>query len=94
MIRPYRGIKTGDEDNGHGTPNKIVNDADALSQYGEWVSVPALGPGEESPSLSVTFFKKAGIPLGTNPNPDITFASETAGSQVAPTTAPASKHDN
>jgi len=57
-IRPYRGMRLGDEDVGN-SPLRILPDDDPLSQYGTWVSFPDLAPGESS-AQSVIFLSHQG----------------------------------
>jgi len=57
-VRPYRGMRLGDEDVGN-SPLRILPEDDPLSQYGEWVSFPDLAPGESS-SQSVVFLDHQG----------------------------------
>ena len=93
-IRPYSGIKTSEEDNGHGNPAQVLNDADPLAQFGQWVGVPDLEPGEESAPQSVVFSKQPNVALGTNPNAEITFAREKVTPQATLLPEPTPKHDN
>jgi hypothetical protein len=57
-IRPYRGMRLGDEDAGNSNL-RILSDDDPLSQYGAWVSFPDLAPGESS-TQSVIFLSHEG----------------------------------
>ncbi len=57
-VRPYRGMRLGDEDVGNSTLS-ILPDDDPLSQYGSWVSFPDLAPGEAS-TQSVVFLSHDG----------------------------------
>jgi hypothetical protein len=55
-VRPYRGLRMGDEDAGN-KPLYILPEDDPLSQYGQWVDFPDLAPGESS-TQSVIFLKQ------------------------------------
>ncbi len=57
-VRPYRGMRLGDEDVG-GSPLRILPEDDPLSQYGEWVYFPDLAPGESS-TQSTVFLSRVG----------------------------------
>ena len=57
-IRPYRGMRLGDEDVGN-SPLRILPDDDPLSQYGDWLTFPDLAPGESS-TQSVIFLDHQG----------------------------------
>jgi len=57
-VRPYRGMRLGDEDAGN-SPLHILPEDDPLSQYGEWVYFSDLAPGESS-TQSVIFLSRAG----------------------------------
>jgi hypothetical protein len=57
-VRPYRGMRLGDEDVGNSTL-RILPDDDPLSQYGEWVPFPDLAPGESN-TQSVIFLSHQG----------------------------------
>jgi len=77
MVRPYRLVRVGDEDNGHSHPH-VLRDDDSISLFGQTVAVSDLAPGQESDVQSITFFKRQGVPFGINPFPDITFSGEKA----------------
>jgi hypothetical protein len=51
-VRPYRGMRVGNEDVGH-SELKILDDDDPLAQYGSWISFPSLAPGESSTQSTV-----------------------------------------
>jgi hypothetical protein len=55
-VRPYRGMRLGDEDVGN-SPLRILPEDDPLSQFGQWVSFPDLAPGESS-TQSVIFLNQ------------------------------------
>jgi hypothetical protein len=89
-VRPYRGMRLGDEDVGN-SPMSTLPEDDPLSQYGEWLDFPDLKPGESS-TESVSFIHQSnaepvipgvsatGVP-GQAPvklKPEIVFASEKA----------------
>jgi len=57
-IRPYRGMRLGDEDVGN-SPLRILPEDDPLSQYGDWLNFPDLAPGESS-TQSVIFLNHQG----------------------------------
>ena len=57
-VRPYRGMRLGDEDGGNSNL-RILSDDDPLSQYGDWLSFPDLAPGESS-TQSVSFLDHEG----------------------------------
>jgi hypothetical protein len=57
-VRPYRGMRLGNEDVGN-SPLSILPEDDPLSQYGEWVYFPDLAPGESN-TQSVSFLSKVG----------------------------------
>jgi len=57
-VRPYRGMRLGDEDVGN-SPLRILPEDDPLSQYGTWVSFPDLAPGESN-TQSVIFLDHQG----------------------------------
>ena len=55
-VRPYRGIMNGDDDNGNARPNGGVgpiSDDDPVSQFGQWVALPDLAPGQSSSNSAV-----------------------------------------
>jgi hypothetical protein len=56
-IRPYRGMRLGDED--VGSHLSILPEDDPLSQYGTWITFPDLAPGESS-TQSVVFLDHQG----------------------------------
>jgi hypothetical protein len=89
-VRPYRGMRLGDEDVGNSTL-RILDENDPLSQFGQWVSFPDLAPGESS-TQSVIFLNQGtatpvvpgisatGVP-GQAPEklkPEIIFSTEKA----------------
>lgn len=76
MVRPYRGIKIGDEDNGPATAH-MLDENDPTSLYGQWLTFPDLAPGE-SATQTIVFASQPNITPGTNPNPQILFQSEKA----------------
>jgi len=51
-VRPYRGMRLGDEDVGH-SELKILDENDPLSQFGQWVDFPDLAQGESSTQSAV-----------------------------------------
>jgi len=83
-VRPYRGILNGQEDNGHAhgltpVPSDGANgsvapysDDDPVSQYGQWVNMPDLAPGQ-SASDSVIFAEEADKIPNENPKLEIDF---------------------
>ena len=73
-VRPFRGTRTGDEDVGQ-SPYHTRSDNSALAQFGQWLNLPDLGPGESS-TQSVIFLSRPGVEPGSNPSPEITFTSE------------------
>ncbi len=81
-VRPYRGVALGDVDNGRTLPGTL-NDNDPVSQIGQWVGFPDLGPGESATETAV-FLRRSDHSPGTNPQPEILF--DTA--SKAPTTTP------
>jgi hypothetical protein len=76
MVRPYRGImvQSGEMTD---TGNKYLDDNDPLSQYGEWVNVPDLAPGD-SATVDTIFTSHANVAPGNNPKPQILFGTEKA----------------
>jgi hypothetical protein len=87
-VRPYRGMRLGNEDAGN-SPLTILDDDAPLSQFGQWVDFPDLAPGESS-TQSVVFLDQpnatpvvpgvtpTGVP-GQAPKelkPEIVFSSE------------------
>jgi hypothetical protein len=87
-VRPYRGMRLGDEDVGNSTL-RILDENDPLSQFGQWVTFPDLAP-DESSTQSVVFLSQdnatpvvpgvsaTGVP-GEAPEklePEITFSTE------------------
>jgi len=76
MVRPYRGITLGDQDNGHAVIESI-SDNDPLAQFGQWISFSDLDPGATE-TETVVFITRTGVPFGTNPTPQITFQTEKA----------------
>jgi hypothetical protein len=89
-VRPYRGMRLGDEDAGNSVL-RILPEDDPLSQFGDWVDFPDLAPGESS-TQSVSFLHQGnatpvipgqtptGVP-GQKPQklkPEIVFSSEKA----------------
>jgi len=82
MVRPYRGIRTGDEDMGH-TPLGVLSDNDPLAQLGQWVTFPDLAPGESS-TQSVVFLSHPDVQPGANPNPDLVFQTDKSQPQAHP----------
>jgi hypothetical protein len=60
-IRPYRGLRLGDEDAGV-AKLRIIDDDDPLAQYGDWLSFPDLAPGESSTQKDV-FLSKGPHPV-------------------------------
>ena len=89
-VRPFRGMRLGDEDAGNSVL-RTLSDDDPLSQYGQWVDFPDLAPGESS-TQSVSFLNQSnatpvipgqtptGVP-GQKPlklKPEIVFSSEKA----------------
>jgi len=75
-VRPYRGMRLGDEDVGN-SPLRILDENDPLSQYGAWVSFPDLAPGESS-TQDVTFLRQG------NATPVIAGVSDTGVPGQAP----------
>jgi hypothetical protein len=76
MVRPYRGIMMGDFDiTMH--PNTYLDDNDPLSQYGQFVNVPDLAPGE-SATVDAIFLDHPHLTPGNNPKPQIIFGTEKA----------------
>jgi hypothetical protein len=86
-VRPYRGIMDGNEDNGHAHADTLVpsdsddsgngtvgpiSENDPTSQFGQWVSIPDLAPGESS-SNSVTFVDQSDKIPNDNPRLEIEF---------------------
>jgi hypothetical protein len=80
-VRPYRGILNGDESNGHvhvtsggGPGNNVgpIDDNDPISQYGQWVTLPDLPPGQ-SISDAVVFGNQPGRLPNDNPKLEIIF---------------------
>jgi hypothetical protein len=71
-VRPFRGAINGDEDVGHATALKPLQDSDPMSQYGSWITFPDLAPGESS-TQSAIFMDRPNLLPGKNPNPEITF---------------------
>jgi len=78
-VRPYRGSIQGDTNNslrGGGAQNNAqgaLSDNDPTSQFGEWVAVPDLAPGQEY-SDSVVFTDRQGVsPNEDNPRLEINF---------------------
>jgi hypothetical protein len=55
-VRPFRGMRLGDEDVGN-SPLSILPEDDPRSQFGQWVSFPDLAPGESS-TQSVIFLNQ------------------------------------
>lgn len=76
MVRPYRGIMTVSGEMSD-TGNQYLDDNDPLSQFGQWVDVPDLAPGE-SATVDTIFTSRAGISPGNNPKPQILFGTEKA----------------
>jgi len=73
-VRPYRGMILGDQDNplpgGGGTGP--VSDNDPISQYGQWVALPDLAPGQSS-SNSMVFADQPNMTPTDGPKLDIIF---------------------
>jgi hypothetical protein len=67
-VRPFRGLRLGDEDGGNSNLRTLPED-DPLSQYGEWVDFPDLKP-DESATQSVVFLNQGSaspvVPGGEN----------------------------
>jgi hypothetical protein len=89
-VRPYRGMRLGDEDVGN-SPLRILDDNDPLSQFGQWVSFSDLAPGESSTQSVIFLSQGTAIPVvpGVSATgvpgqpmekltPEITFATEKA----------------
>jgi hypothetical protein len=76
MVRPYRGIRLGDDDAGHAKPG-YLNDSDPISQLGQWVTFPDLAPGESSTQTAV-FVSQQGLTPGDNPGPNIEYQTAKA----------------
>jgi hypothetical protein len=75
-VRPYKGIYTGDEDNGRSSrPEGNLSDNDPLTQYGQWVNFPDIAPGETA-TETVVFVARPGFNLGNNPTPQIIFSTD------------------
>ena len=85
-VRPFRGVALGDVDNGHTLPGSL-NDNDPVSQIGQWVTFPDLGPGEAATETAV-FLRRQDHSPGTNPQPEILFDTETKAQTTSPTTPP------
>jgi hypothetical protein len=75
-VRPYRGILNSDPDSGgsHLTNGNIgpISDDDPVSQFGQWVAVPDLAPGQLS-SNSVVFADEPGKTPNDNSRLEIVF---------------------
>jgi hypothetical protein len=76
MVRPYRGIVLEDFDITM-RPDKILDDNDPLSLFGQYVSAPDLAPGE-SATVTAVFNSRPSITPGNNPKPQILFGTEKA----------------
>jgi hypothetical protein len=61
-VRPYRGMRLGDEDVGNSTL-KILDENDPLSQFGQWVGFPDLAPGESSTQSVIFLNQGTAIPV-------------------------------
>lgn len=71
QVRPFKGIRLGDEDNGGGE-TKALPDNDPMSLIAQWVSFPDLKPGESATQKAV-FLEKVNVRPGNNPDPQFIF---------------------
>ena len=72
LVRPYRGISLGDDDDGH-AKSHVVTDTDALAQISQWITFPDLAPGQASDPGTASFLSSPGAAPGGNPDPEISF---------------------